>query len=188
MKKVANVVVPKSGWCVGNEIKSCDWDHHSGSRDSVQSCWKLCEAGHGSDLGALNFIHDIRCCCVDECFECSGGPIYTIAVRNDRWVPETCGNWPSEQIACTPGGPDLVVDEEELRATVADEWLVGENSCWIAEGCLGGMGKPANPSLQHADQQPGMRGLLHRCGAVRPEELPSLHPGFVYNECHGHYH
>lgn len=189
LKQFANVV-PESGWCIGTgAINSCDWDHHDGSRSSVQSCWEWCEAKFGADLGAVNFIHDISCCCVDECYECSGGPVYTVAVRNDRWVPETCGNWRSEeQIDCTPGGPDLVVDEEELRASVTDEWMVGEDGCWIIEGCLGGQGDRRILRFSTRISNQGCEDFYIGEAPWDPEESPADHPGFVYNECHGHYH
>ena len=138
----------------------------SGGFARVDSC-EVCAGG------TTGLVPDIDMDCanvcggeasIDGCGLCSGG---------------TTGREPSDPENC-PNLPDFVPDPGYLGDTLSVDWIdVGEDSCLVAEGCVGGL---------------GMRKVLRFGTRVGNIGTTDFHlgvppgPGFHWDACHEHYH
>ena len=80
-----------------------------------------------------------------------------------------------------PNGPDFVVREDILLASIAVDTLFSEDNCWIEEGCLKGTG--LREIIRFTTRFENIGELDYYIGKPTLENNQ-----FVFDNCHNHFH
>ncbi|MCB9554215.1 MAG: hypothetical protein H6705_20490 [Myxococcales bacterium] len=102
---------------------------------------------------------------IDACGQCSGG---------DTGIP------PGDPAVCQ-SGPDLIVDREYLRSTLALDTVVADDPCLINERCVNGPGQ--RTVIRFGTRIANIGNDHLRLG--RPSDDS---PFWNFDQCHGHFH
>jgi hypothetical protein len=153
------------GVCAGGD-QDLDCDGVCFGAAALDSC-SVCSGGSTGLLPEAN--RDCADVCsgeaaIDVCGVCAGG---------------TTGLAPSDPQSCL-ALPDFTANEDYLQSTLAIDYVdVGNDSCLIAEGCVGGTG--LRKVLRFGTQIGNIGGADFELGTPPAD-------GFGWDECHEHYH
>ena len=165
------------GW---GEIDSCGTCANGPEDEPFIDCHGTCGGtaaidGCGMCAGGETGLEPLDLDCTGAC----GGTAYFDACG--VCVGGSTGLPPSDPMSC-PNGPDLIVDEADLRETVHIDYVeVPTNSCLINENCVRGTGSRKVIRFATTIANIGNEDMQVGVGE-------DGNPLWEYDECHNHFH